>query len=72
MNDRLKSVKLSRTLRNLCLCLCLVFVVMFLFLLVNSLMPGRRFLLASLIYLVLAGLSGYLAHYYHIRFRNRD
>ena len=72
MHDRLKSVKLSRTLRNVCLCLSLGFLLEFVFLLGNALAPGRRFLAVTLILLLLSALCGYLAYYYHVRFRSRD
>lgn len=72
MRDRLKSVKFSRTIRNLSLCLSLVFFLEFVVLLLGGVLRGTEFLQSSLIFLFLAVAFGFTARYYHARFRNRD
>ncbi|RJP78522.1 MAG: hypothetical protein C4524_06460 [Candidatus Zixiibacteriota bacterium] len=72
MYDRLKSVRASRNIRNVSLALSLVAMIEFLFLFYLTMVQGENYLLISLFLLVLSLVTGFLAYYYHGRFRNRD
>lgn len=71
MRDRLQSVRFSRSVRNVSLCLSLAFLVESGFLLYNTFVLKHYFLPSSLIFLILAVLSGAMARHYHTRFRSR-
>lgn len=72
MRDRLRSLKYSRALRNIFLCLCAAFLLESAFLVANYLIGGHPFLAAATLFLALSAASGYLAYYFHGRFRSRE
>ncbi|HEX7345104.1 MAG TPA: hypothetical protein VF398_12620 [bacterium] len=72
MHDRLKSVKISRNIRNVSLCLSLIFLLEFIFLFNSWLLQGHRFLIQALVFLILGAATGLMALYFHRRFQSRD
>jgi hypothetical protein len=72
MHDRLSSVKLSRTLRNISLALAVVLFLEFFILLLGSYLNNLPFITPTLIYLLLAFVFAWLAWYFHGRFRSRE
>jgi hypothetical protein len=71
MQDRLRSLKYSRAMRDICFCLGAALLLESAFLLTNYLIWGHRFLLSGVLFLALATMSGYMAYYFHGRFRRR-
>jgi len=72
MHDRLKSVKISRNIRNVSLCLSLIFLLEFIILFHSWLLQEHQFLIQALIFLILGAAAGLVALYFHRRFRSRD
>ena len=72
MRDRLRSLKYFRAWRNIFVCLCAAFLLESAFLTTNYLIGGHYFLAAAALFLVLSAASGYLAYYFHGRFRSRE
>lgn len=72
MHDRLRSVKMSRAIRNVTLALALVLFIEFFILLLGSLLNNLPFNPPTLIFLVLAIIFASIAWYYHGRFRSKD
>lgn len=72
MHDRLRSVKASRNLRNICLALSLAFLLEFLYLLYHTVWHGQPFAISAIGFLLLGSLTSLLTYYFHVRFRNRD
>jgi hypothetical protein len=72
MHDRLSSVKLSRTLRNISLALAVVLFLLFLFLFLLAYLNNLPFISRSLVFPLLACIFAWLAWYFHGRFRSRE
>ncbi|MFH1862995.1 MAG: hypothetical protein ABH878_09325 [bacterium] len=72
MQDRLRSLKWFRTIRNITFSLSVIFLIEFMILLTNVLIWGRDLLLAALVFLIAAILSGSLSVYSHLRFRSHS
>jgi len=72
MRDRLTSLKFFRAMRNIFFCLSGVLILEAGFLLFNFFLGRQDLLLYGLLFIALSGAAGYLAFYYHGRFRCRD
>jgi hypothetical protein len=72
MHDRLTSVKFSRSVRNVCLALAVVLFLEFFILLLGTFLNHMSFNPRTLVFPALACVFGWLAWYYHGRFRSRD
>ncbi|MBU0519031.1 hypothetical protein KJ564_08865 [bacterium] len=72
MHDRLSSLKFFRAMRNIFFCLSGVFLLEASFLLLNFFLGRQDFLNLGLLFMALSGAAGYMAYYYHGRFRCRE